>query len=244
MDQRAIRRRLRSARAPDIVITRGTRDDLERLAHLHYRAGRPATIERVLCAHIDDDLAGVLAVSRPTLNGPWRAEAWPAVFDAGSPQQRARAVNTLLRTISRVIVAPSCRGLGVASSLVRAYLADPLTPATEAPATMGAYTPFFERAGMVRFERVPTRRDLRLVRAMHSAGVGSPHRLLETRCARRVEESLRSWARASRATRRIAHAPLSDIAFCAASTLIRPRLVFCQGQGPYAIARKDPDARA
>ncbi len=244
MNQRAIRRGLRSTRSPVILISRGTRDDLACLAHLHYRAGCPATIERVLRAHIEGDLAGVLAVSRPTLNGPWRAEAWPGVFDAGSHKQRARAVNTLLRTISRVIVAPSCRGLGVASSLVRAYLAEPITPATEALATMGAYTPFFERAGMVRFERAPTRRDLRLVRAMHSAGVRSPHRLLESRCARRLDPALRSWARAGRATRRIAHGPLCEIAFCAASTLIRPRLVFCQGQGPYAIARKEPDARA
>ncbi len=243
MSETTDRRTPRDTRRPAIIIRPGTRRDLARLSHLHYRGTQPATVERVLCAHIEGDLAGVLAVSRPVLNAPWRALAWPGVFDVGTRKRRAQCINDLLRTISRVIVVPSCRGLGVASGLVRAYLADPITPATEALATMGAYTPFFERAGMVRFACAPALRDERLGRAMRRAGVVSAHRLLDARCARRLEPSLRAWARASRATARLADAPLAQIAFCAASTLIRPRLAFCQGQGPYAVARKEPDDR-
>jgi N-acetylglutamate synthase-like GNAT family acetyltransferase len=61
-------------------------------------------------------------------------------------------VNRHVRTISRVIVHPQFRALGIASQLVRRILQDCPTRYVEAVAAMGAVHPFFERAGMTRVE--------------------------------------------------------------------------------------------
>lgn len=140
-----------------VRVERGSMEDYRALSHLHYRGGCPATVVRVLRAvrevprWIEPSggvLAGVLCVSLPALNSRWRERAWPGVFRSGDKRRDAAQVNALLRTISRVIVEPRSRGLGVATALVRAYLADPITPATEASAAIGAVCPFFEHAGM------------------------------------------------------------------------------------------------
>ncbi len=149
----------------------GTIADYRQLAHLHYRAPKPATHTLILRAirttpALGDLLAGVLVISMPTLNGSWRDRAWPGFFSSGSKSFNAKQINTHLRCISRVIVEPRSRGLGVASMLVRSYLRKPQTPATEAIAAMGSVCPFFERAGMQPYRLAHTIDDLRLLDAL------------------------------------------------------------------------------
>lgn len=176
IDARTMRPRpAQPPRPQPITIEPATPEDYHRLAHLHYRAGPPATMARVLRAvrrvppNIDPSqrlLAGVLVVSMPTLNSAWRDRAWPGFFTTPSKAHNARRLNTNLRTISRVIVEPRSRGLGVARMLVRAYLDNPLTPATEAIAAMGALCPFFQRAAMTPYTLTPDRHDTRLLDAL------------------------------------------------------------------------------
>lgn len=149
--------------------------DYDALRASHYLSAPPANPVRYLRARIDGETAGVLVVAMPTLNGAWRSVAWG---EPSSRCRRARAheLNRTLRTIARVIVDPRRRGLGIATSLVRAYLCDPDSPRTEAIAAMGAVCPFFARAGMTEVP-VPTHAaDARLADAMESAGV-EPWRL-------------------------------------------------------------------
>ena len=132
------------------AIEPGDRADLIALSPLHYRPGAPATITLVLRC-IDrstGDTAGVLSVSLPTLNASWRRLAWPGRYNTGDRSADAHRLSRELRCISRVIVEPSHRSMGVATALVRAYLASTQTPATEAVASMGRVSPIFERAGM------------------------------------------------------------------------------------------------
>ncbi|MEM7628732.1 MAG: GNAT family N-acetyltransferase [Planctomycetota bacterium] len=173
------------ARPPRVRIEDGTWDDYASLAHHHYRAGRPATRERVLCAHRrlpngSTRIAGALVVSRPTLNGAHRQLAWPGRYHgaAARDEQRAQAarINRELRCISRVVVEPASRGLGIAKRLVEAYLNDPAAPAAESIASMGAACPFFERAGMTAYPLLPTPAALRFGDALAHAGI-------EPRCA-------------------------------------------------------------
>lgn len=158
-----------------IVIEPGTHDDYRQLAHLHYRAASPGVVVQTLRAvrrvppHIDASgqmLAGVLQVSMPTLNSAWRKRAWPGHFDSADKTANALGLNAQLRTISRVIVEPRSRGLGVATQLVRAYLQHPLSVATEAIAAMGSICPFFERAGMTPYQLLPDATDTRLLDAL------------------------------------------------------------------------------
>lgn len=167
----------RAARPVRLEIGPGDRADLDRLSPHHYRAGRPATIDRVLqCVRRlpggGSRTAGVLVASRPTLNGAHRELAWPGRYHGArnnaEKREQAARINRELRCISRVIVSPCSRGLGVARRLVEAYLRDPLTPATESIATMGASCPFFERAGMRAYRLEPSRATLRFADALEA----------------------------------------------------------------------------
>lgn len=163
------------AQQQPIRIEPGTMENYASVAHLHYRSGPPATIVRVMRAmrrvprFIDSSreiLAGVLVVSMPTLNGGWRDRAWPGVFPKHDKPRNAHLLNEHIRTISRVIVEPRSRGLGVATQLVRAYLDNPLTQGTEASAAMGEVCPFFDRAGMTSYVLEPDIVDTRLLDAL------------------------------------------------------------------------------
>lgn len=171
-----------------LTIAPGTIDDYRALAHLHYRAAEPATIDLILraidpeepwgwhrasarCAFPPHLPAAVLIISRPPLNGAWRSLAWPGWLDLLSPRDRALAINAELRVISRVIVRPPYRALGLARRLVQHYLAAPLTPRTEALAAMAVASPFFERAGMQRHNPPQPIARRKLRRALLSTGI-------------------------------------------------------------------------
>ena len=160
----------RRPRGPRIDIDEGSIADFDALAHLHYRGGRPGTWQRVLSAMhpASGALAGVLVVSPPTRRGRWRSRAWPGRYAAIDRAGLAR-LNREVRCITRVIVGPRFRGLGVARRLVRAYLDNPLTPATEAVSAMAAACPFFERAGMRPYRLPPGPADQRLADALEAA---------------------------------------------------------------------------
>ena len=211
----------------------GTTADYEALARYHYRAGPPATIDLVLRAAYGagrGETVGVLTVSRPVLNAPWREALWPGVFAAaGSQRDRAKLLNRHLRTISRVIVDPRYRGIGLATQLVRAYLQSPRTPRTEAVAAMSAFCEFFAAAGMREVVLTPSRRDRRLRRALREAGLQpwrlvDPGRILRLSARRRgpLDAALRRWANDSRATRSAARGDLEVIIAHAARAIASP----------------------
>ena len=202
-------------RAGRVSIGRGTIDDFRTLGHHHYRGGRPASVARVLRATVPDGaggrrLAGVLVVSHPTLNGAWREMAWPGRY-VGSSADRgrlARRLNREVRRISRVVVDPRDRGRGIARRLVRAYVDDPLTPATEAISTMGRLSPFGRSAGMTEYRLPPRPADDRLADMLDAMGLASwelldGFRMNELRRGRDgawLARELGVWARAVRAS--------------------------------------------
>ena len=207
-----------------IRIGEGTIDDYARLARLHYRAAAPATIVRVIIAtdETSGELAGVLLTSRPTLNGSWRSLAWPGRFDMSDKSEQAKHINRELRTISRVIIDPRYRGVGIAKRLVRTYLDEPDTPCTEAVAAMGPVCPFFERAGMAPHPIADPARNDRLRRRLGTLGLKIDDLLKPIEEKSDLASALRCWARQSAATRRIAQCEIAPIARAAACSLIAP----------------------
>lgn len=239
-----------------ITIEPGTAADYEALARYHYRAGPPATIELFLRAHCRGDTVGILTVSRPTLNARWREALWPQARWASTladpaPAERAKILNQQLRTISRVIVDPRCRGLGIATRLVRAYLHAPQTPQTEAVAAMSAFCGFFLAAGMREVIVAHSRRDRHLRRALRAAHI-EPWRLVDAERilklpARRLaplEVALRRWANDSRATRRAAAGDLEVIITHAARTVANPYPVRAYGFDAQVRCAADDDIGA
>lgn len=201
----------------EIEVSGGEARDYDLLGAHHYVAGRPARPVRVLTARHGARIVGVLVVSMPTLNSSVRELAWPGRYRTGSKRQDAARVNRELRCISRVVVEPRWRGLGVARRLVSTYLADPATPATEAVAAMGRICPFFERAGMTAYSLARRAADARLIDALEHVGA-LPTALVDVARAEAVaghpfvQRELRLWANATRATRGLVDAPARDIA--------------------------------
>ena len=193
-----------------VVIEPGSMADYAALARFHYRAGAPATHTLVLRAThpmIPDAPAAVLVVSMPTRNGAWRARAWGERYTArGASCDRAAVlgrINRELRCVSRVVVDPRLRGVGLAARMVRAYLAQPQTCATEAIAAMGAVSPFFASSGMTAYTMPVPARDARFADALACAGIDAAS-LTTDRAAERalrhglVARELAQWAAAAR----------------------------------------------
>lgn len=207
--------------------------DFFALAPFHYRAGPPATVDRILTiADGADAPIAVLVSSHPVLNAQWRSTIWPRRFIRGNPRQRARELSRSLRCISRVIVDPRYRGLGLACLLVRRFLRTCRVRFVEAPAAMGRWCPFFTAAGMTAHHLPPSRRDARLLAALRSRGIADPASLLHSPTRRRLSRSaplhraLIRWADASRATRIHKHDPPGALLLLAARTLHPSRTVF------------------
>ncbi len=162
--------------------------DYALLAEHHYRAGRPATTTRVWRAvwegvrdgetsgpeglGLERRVVGVLVESMPLLRCRQRDAALGGRYASiGCARQRAKLINAELRCISRVVVHPQFRGLGLAVRLVKHALATASTPLTEALAAMGRVHPFFEKAGMTAYPRRPHVYDARLMDALAAVGV-------------------------------------------------------------------------
>jgi len=250
----------------NITIQRGSRDDYTALARFHYRAADPARPVLTLRAIDHDTLAGVLVVTRPTLNAPWRRTAWPELFapvpsrcshlDAPparlSNRTTALTLNRHVRTIARVIIDPRYRALGIARQLVSHYLAKPLTTHTEAIAAMGRCCPFFSRAGMQEVTPRPTRRDTRLALTLRQLSL-APWELIELTRARScliaspsLRAAIRTWALNSKSTRRHLQGTPTDLdaltpfAVLAASSLTARPLVYVASAN---VARPCSDGR-
>lgn len=142
------------ARGPlPLRIARGSRRDLRALARFHYVGKPPAVLQDVVVARYRDPLrgwrvAGVATTSYPTLASRPRSRS--LALDPAEQRRNRRFLNRHVRTVSRVIVHPQFRSLGLASRLVAALVRRSRVRYVEAMARMGLVQPIFEHAGFVR----------------------------------------------------------------------------------------------
>lgn len=116
-------------------------------------------------------VVGVIVYRPPVPNLAIRNAATGGFF-SGLPRSTGLSLlNTYVRCISRVIIDPRYRGLGLASRLVKETM--PLTGAAmvEASSVMGMLHPFFERAGMIRFRQMPDVKTERMTAALETVGI-------------------------------------------------------------------------
>jgi hypothetical protein len=192
----------------DIVIERGTHDDWLAMAPLHYRshhAGAVTAVFRmVYVAHppsgvhcrlaqpgaaVPQTLVGVIVYSRAALSLAARDRATGGRYRAAGLGRiaTARLINEELRVISRVVVAPNWRGLGLAARLVAETLPLAGTPYVEALAAMGEMHPLFVRAGMTAYPSPPSAEGERLLAAMEAAGLDRADRRSAVRLAEAID---------------------------------------------------------
>jgi GNAT superfamily N-acetyltransferase len=118
-------------------------------------------------------LVGVIVYSRSPLSLGARDRATGGRYRTAGMGRTAAGylVNRELRIISRVVLAPNWRGLGLASRLVAETLPLAGTPYVEALAAMGEMHPMFQRAGMTAYPQRPAPQGERLRAALEAAGI-------------------------------------------------------------------------
>ena len=173
-----------------LPIQPGKRADYLALKAHHYRPGNPATMTRILTIRDPTPTASdrylartaqpssiaVLVESYPVLSCRLREAALGGRYGHLPPKPRSALLMQELRCISRVIIDPRYRGLGLAVRLVRHAIANATTRYTESIAVMGKVSPFFQRAGMTAYERQPLEADQRALAALCFVGI-EPNRL-------------------------------------------------------------------
>ena len=139
-----------------LILAPGNRADYKHLERFHYIAGPPATFAQIWTIYHSrtDDFQtaprgipiAIAILSYPCLNCTTRDRALN--LTRFPLQTRRRFINQNIRTISRLIIHPSYRGLGLASILIHCILNNCPTRYTEALATMAKAHPLFKKSGM------------------------------------------------------------------------------------------------
>jgi GNAT superfamily N-acetyltransferase len=133
-----------------IELGAGHRRDYTTLERFHYLAGAPATWAGVSVARYDGRLIAVAALSYPTASHRGRRRAFNLFGQTYG--QRLHWANAHIRNISRVVVHPQFRALGLARLLIEDLCTRCTTPYIESSARMGRAHPMFERCGFTRID--------------------------------------------------------------------------------------------
>jgi hypothetical protein len=167
-----------------VAIERANIAAYTQLCHWHYRGERLGPYTAIFGARPAGSArwVGVIVYSMPPINSRLRAAAMAAPSGSSvhacplpSPgvrlKERIRWLNTNVRCISRVVVDPRYRGVGLAARLVRETLPLAGVPIVEALAAMGQVNPFFEKAGMTRYDAPPSEHSSRLENVFERLGI-------------------------------------------------------------------------
>jgi len=147
----------------EMRIEEGSFEDWRKLAHFHYRSHKVAGPRKIFRLMRGDELCGVIVYSYPP----------PICFGRKFvlPKMPWKELNEKLSVISRVVVHPKYRTIGLGSKLVRETLPLVGTPYVEMPAVMAKYNPFAEKAGMRKIaEQPPPKEALKIAETLSKLG--------------------------------------------------------------------------
>jgi GNAT superfamily N-acetyltransferase len=162
-----------------LEIVPGDGSDYRQLAHFHYRDGRLGPYVRIFAIrpmkHLVNwfgvETVGVIVYTMPSACLELRNVATGGCFVGLGRTARLALINRSIRCISRVVIEPRFRGLGLAARLVRETMAKLNVPIVEAMAVMGWVNPFFEKAGMKAYKGATPARCVELIEAFSYVGI-------------------------------------------------------------------------
>jgi len=158
-----------------ISLVPGTRADYEKLSCYHYRDGGLGPFVAIYSLVFDSrrgrTLAGVIVYTMPSVGLELRNLLFGGFLADLDRSTRLALINGNFRCISRVIIEPRFRGLGLAGRVVSETMAKMNVPVVEALAVMGAVNPFFEKAGMKAYKAKIPARCSRLIEALSAVGI-------------------------------------------------------------------------
>ncbi|MEM0314044.1 MAG: ATP-binding cassette domain-containing protein, partial [Candidatus Bathyarchaeia archaeon] len=147
----------------EMRIEEGSVKDWQQLAGFHYRSHKIAGPRKIFRLVRGEELCGVIVYCYPP----------PTAFGRRLvlPKMTMKELNEKLSIISRVVVHPKYRTIGLGIKLVKETLPLAGTPYVEMPAVMAQYNPFAEKAGMQKItEQQPPKEALRIVKILYELG--------------------------------------------------------------------------
>jgi hypothetical protein len=157
----------------NLQIVPGCLDDYKRLARYHYCGSHlgPASAIFVMSRAGCRTPIGVVVYSNAPAVLELRNIATGDVFAGLDRSTQLELINANIRRISRVIIDPRFRGLGLASRLVSLTMPMVNVPIVEAVAVMGWVNPFFERAGMKAYKAKLPAAIVQFIEALSIVGI-------------------------------------------------------------------------
>jgi GNAT superfamily N-acetyltransferase len=161
-----------------LEIVCGDLADYTHLACYHYRRDQPVGVKAVFILRpkraigsLGSKPAGAIVYTMPVPCVELRNTATGNVFKGLDRQTQLALLNRNVRCISRVVIEPRFRGIGLATRLVRQTLPQMNVPIVEAVGVMPLVNPFLERAGMRAFAPRLRLEHVELVEALSIAGI-------------------------------------------------------------------------
>jgi hypothetical protein len=164
----------------NIKIVEGCFGDYKELASYHYRDAGPGLFTKIFALKPGHETffkiktIGVIVYSMPNPSLELRNIATNNFFAGLDRNTQITLLNKTVRRISRVIIEPRFRGLGLASRLVRETMPWLNVPIIEASGVMGMVNPFFEKAGMTAYSAPLKTSAARLIEALNLVGIEEP----------------------------------------------------------------------
>lgn len=148
----------------DMHIEEGSRGDYKKLAGFHYRSSSVPPPLKFYALKRGEEVAGVIVYSYPSILAFGRWKAFGRRISIGELNER-------FALISRVVLHPKYRSIGLGARLVKETLPLVGRPFVEAMAVMAKYNPFFEAAGMTKVaESKPDKTLFQAVEELRSLG--------------------------------------------------------------------------
>jgi len=166
----------------EVSIRPGSREDYRRLSHFHYRDSRVPVPHRFYAMERNGELIGVIAYCYPPVNSAGRKKAV-------GYRPRLSELNRDWTIISRVVVHPKYRTIGLGVRLVKETLPLCGRRHVELMAVMAQYNPFAERAGMkLVLRRKPHPSVVKAVDGLQELGFNPPLMSSESYNRRRLKD--------------------------------------------------------
>jgi len=142
----------------EMYVAEGSREDYEKLGQFHYREAKGlVATQKIFALKRGEETVGVIVYKYPAITTFGRSKAFGRKLSL-------EEINTDLALISRVIVHPKYRTIGLGTKLVKETLPLVDKPYVEMIAVMAKYNPFAEKAGMKKIAE--SKPNLRLVEAV------------------------------------------------------------------------------
>jgi ABC-type lipoprotein export system ATPase subunit/GNAT superfamily N-acetyltransferase len=125
----------------EMYVAEGRLEHWRMLAGFHYRSHKVTAPRKVFCLwRRDGELCGVIVYTYPGVSASGRRQVLP--------KMSFKELNSKLSLVSRIVIHPKYRTIGLGAWLLQESLPQCGTPCVELCAVMAKYNPFAERAGM------------------------------------------------------------------------------------------------